>query len=46
MEFVIETKCLLKAGSADLYSGPMIHMQDVTVLRPLLGASELGDYTG
>lgn len=45
MEFVIETKCLLKAGSTDLYSGPMIHMQDITALRSL-GASEIGDHTG
>ena len=46
MEFVIETKCLLTADSADLYSGPMIYIQDITALRPLLGASQTGDHTG
>lgn len=47
MEFVIEIKCLLKAGSADLYMrGSMIHMQDITALRLSLGASEIGDHTG
>lgn len=47
MEFVIVTKCLLKAGSADLYMrGPMTHMQDITALRPSLAASEIGDHTG
>lgn len=43
MEFVIEIKCLLKAGSADLYMrGSMIHMQDITALRPSLVPLRLG----